>query len=71
MKILCIGEALIDMICVDKGKSLSEGNNFLGKEPVNAIYFAATFLLIASALTLRMKNNKPGEDVAIPMGAGH
>jgi fructokinase len=31
MKILCIGEALIDMICTDKGKSLSEGNNFLKK----------------------------------------
>ena len=31
MKILCVGEALIDMICVDKGKSLSEGNNFLKK----------------------------------------
>jgi fructokinase len=30
-KILCIGEALIDMICVDKGKSLSEGQNFLKK----------------------------------------
>lgn len=29
--ILCIGEALIDMICVDTGKSLSEGNNFLKK----------------------------------------
>ncbi len=54
--------------------SLSFGfifNNFLGKEPVNAIYFAATFLLIASALTLRMKNNKPNEDAVIPMGAGH
>ncbi|MFX5465033.1 PfkB family carbohydrate kinase, partial [Acinetobacter baumannii] len=31
MKILCIGEALIDMICTDKGKSLSAGNNFLKK----------------------------------------
>ncbi|MCU0444815.1 MAG: carbohydrate kinase [Microscillaceae bacterium] len=31
MKILCIGEALIDMICTDKGKSLSEGQNFLKK----------------------------------------
>jgi fructokinase len=31
MKILGVGEALIDMICVDKGKSLSEGNNFLKK----------------------------------------
>ncbi|HVM89645.1 MAG TPA: carbohydrate kinase [Puia sp.] len=30
-KILCIGEALIDMICTDKGKSLSQGQNFLKK----------------------------------------
>lgn len=30
-KILCIGEALIDMICTDKGSSLSDGNNFLKK----------------------------------------
>ena len=30
-KILCIGEALIDMICTDNGKPLSEGENFLKK----------------------------------------
>lgn len=30
-RILCIGEALIDMICTDKGKLLSEGENFLKK----------------------------------------
>jgi fructokinase len=30
-RILCIGEALIDMICTDKGKSLVEGDNFLKK----------------------------------------
>ncbi len=30
-KILCIGEALIDMICTDKGRSLSAGQNFLKK----------------------------------------
>jgi fructokinase len=30
-KILCIGEALIDMICTDRGKSLSEGQHFLKK----------------------------------------
>jgi fructokinase len=30
-KILCIGEALIDLICTDKGSSLSDGNNFLKK----------------------------------------
>jgi len=29
--ILCIGEALIDLICTDKGKSLSDGSNFLKK----------------------------------------
>lgn len=30
-KILCIGEALIDMICTDKGRNLSDGENFLKK----------------------------------------
>ncbi len=30
-KILCIGEALIDMICTDKGTSLTEGQHFLKK----------------------------------------
>jgi fructokinase len=30
-KILCIGEALIDMICTDKGQPLSNGENFLKK----------------------------------------
>lgn len=30
-KILCIGEALIDMICTDRGKSLADGQNFLKK----------------------------------------
>jgi fructokinase len=31
MKILCIGEALIDMICTDTGMPLSEGEHFLKK----------------------------------------
>ena len=31
MKILCIGEALIDMICTDKGTTLLEGNHFIKK----------------------------------------
>jgi fructokinase len=30
-RILCIGEALIDMICTDKGKTLSDGEHFLKK----------------------------------------
>ena len=28
---MCIGEALIDMICTDKGSSLSDGQHFLKK----------------------------------------
>ena len=31
MKILCMGEALIDMICTDTGISLSKGEHFLKK----------------------------------------
>lgn len=31
MSVLCIGEALIDMICTDKGSTLSAGENFLKK----------------------------------------
>jgi fructokinase len=31
MKILCIGEALIDMICTDTGSSLTKGEHFLKK----------------------------------------
>ena len=31
MKVLCIGEALIDMICTDRGTSLAKGQNFLKK----------------------------------------
>lgn len=37
-KIICIGEALIDMICTDKGSSLSDGQHFLkrpGGAPTN------------------------------------
>lgn len=44
-KILCIGEALIDMICTDKGKALSAGENFLkkpGGAPTNVAAAIAT-----------------------------
>ena len=54
--------------------SLSFGfifNNFLNKQPVNAIYFSATFLLIASLLTLLMKNNKPSDSVVLPMSGDY
>lgn len=45
MKILCIGEALIDMICTDTGSTLAKGENFIkkpGGAPTNvAIAIAA------------------------------
>ena len=31
MKVLCIGEALIDMICTERGSRLADGQNFLKK----------------------------------------
>jgi fructokinase len=31
MSVICIGEALIDMICTDKGSNLSDGQHFLKK----------------------------------------
>lgn len=44
--ILCIGEALIDMICTDKGSPLSEGEHFLkkaGGAPMNVAAAIAAF----------------------------
>jgi maltose/moltooligosaccharide transporter len=54
--------------------SLSFGaifNGFLGKEPVNAIYFGAVFLLIAAGATMLIKTKKIEGDVNMPMGGGH
>ncbi len=53
--------------------SLSFGNIFngiLGKEPINAIYFAAAFLLIAALLTLRIHSKPVDESTTVQMG-GH
>lgn len=46
-------------------------NKFLSKEPANAIYFGAVFLLIAAALTLLIKTDKPSGEITIPIGGGH
>jgi maltose/moltooligosaccharide transporter len=46
-------------------------NGLLGKEPVNAIYFAAVFLIIAAALTMRIKSDKPAADAPMAMGGAH
>jgi fructokinase len=55
MKILCIGEALIDMICVDKGKSLSEGNNFLKKPGGAPTNVAAAIAALGGTVELAAK----------------
>ena len=58
MKILCIGEALIDMICVDKGKSLSEGNNFLKKPGGAPTNVAAAIAALGGEVELAAKVGK-------------
>jgi len=55
MKILCIGEALIDMICVDKGKSLSEGNHFLKKPGGAPTNVAAAIAALGGTVELAAK----------------
>ena len=46
-------------------------NSFLGKEPVNAIYFGASFLLIAAIATMFIKSSKISDDAVIMSGGGH
>ena len=54
-KTLCIGEALIDMICTDKGKPLSEGNNFLKKTGGAPTNVAAAIAALGGAVELAAK----------------
>ena len=46
-------------------------NSLLRQEPVNAIYFGAVFLLIASALTLLIKTKKVLVDPGLTVGDGN
>ncbi|SFF51384.1 carbohydrate kinase family protein [Thermoflexibacter ruber] len=55
MKILCIGEALIDMICIDKGKPLSEGENFLKKTGGAPTNVAAAVAALGGQVALAAK----------------
>jgi fructokinase len=55
MKILCIGEALIDMICTDKGKSLVEGQNFLKKTGGAPTNVAAAIAALGGKVELAAK----------------
>jgi len=54
-KILCIGEALIDMICTDKGKPLSEGENFLKKPGGAPTNVAAAIAALGGRVELAAK----------------
>ncbi len=64
MKILCIGEALIDMICTDTGSSLSKGEHFLKKSggaPTNVAAaigaLGGDVLLSAKGAQIRLVSN--------------
>jgi fructokinase len=54
-KILCIGEALIDMICTDKGKPLSAGDNFLKKPGGAPTNVAAAIAALGGEVELAAK----------------
>lgn len=57
-KILCIGEALIDMICTDKGKPLSEGEHFLKKPGGAPTNVAAAIAALGGEAVLAAKVGK-------------
>jgi fructokinase len=54
-KILCVGEALIDMICTDKGSSLSNGQNFLKKPGGAPTNVAAAIAALGGSVELAAK----------------
>lgn len=58
MKILCIGEALIDMICTNKGMSLSEGSDFLKKTGGAPTNVAAAIAALGGEVDLAAKVGK-------------
>jgi fructokinase len=53
--ILCIGEALIDMICTDKGKALADGENFLKKPGGAPTNVAAAIAALGGSAALSAK----------------
>ncbi len=57
-KILCIGEALIDMICTDKGLSLADGENFLKKPGGAPTNVAAAIAALGGNVELAAKVGK-------------
>ena len=59
MKVLCIGEALIDMICTDVNVSLSSGQHFLKKAGGAPANVAAAIAALGGEVTMAAK---VGED---------
>lgn len=55
MSVLCIGEALIDMICTDKGSALSDGQNFLKKPGGAPTNVAAAIGALGGSISLTAK----------------
>jgi fructokinase len=58
MKVLCIGEVLIDMICTDKGISLSKGQNFLKKAGGAPANVAAAIAALGAKVDMAAKVGK-------------
>ena len=58
MKVLCIGEALIDMICSDRGSSLSKGQNFLKKAGGAPANVAAAIAALGAKVDMAAKVGK-------------
>jgi fructokinase len=58
MKVLCIGEALIDMICTDRGSRLSDGQNFLKKAGGAPANVAAAIAALGGQVDMAAKVGK-------------
>lgn len=58
MKVLCIGEALIDMICTDRGSSLSNGQHFLKKAGGAPANVAAAIAALGAPVDMAAKVGK-------------
>jgi fructokinase len=58
MKVLCVGEALIDMICTDRGVSLSNGQNFLKKAGGAPANVAAAIAALGGQVDMAAKVGK-------------
>ncbi len=58
MKVLCVGEALIDMICTDRGSSLSKGQNFIKKAGGAPANVAAAIAALGGSVDMAAKVGK-------------